>query len=146
MKSIKTIMLVTAVIGLIDSIYLYILKISNNRDLCIEGVGDCWSVNTSPYADINGVPVALLGALAYLGIIGLLLFESKFTFLKSYAQYLLFGITLAGLLYSIYLTYLEIAVIKAICPFCVISALAMLVLFVCAVIRLINPPANENAP
>ncbi len=145
MKSINIIMLVTAGIGLIDSIYLYILKISNNKDLCIEGIGDCWSVNTSPYAEINGVPVALLGALAYLAIAGILLLESKISFLKSFAQYLLFGITLAGLLYSIYLTYLEIAVIKAICPFCVISAIAMLILFVCAVIRLITPPEYENA-
>jgi len=132
-------MLVTAMIGLAVSIYLYIIKISNDKSLCIQGVGDCWSVNNSPYSEMYGIPIALLGALAYISIIGVLIFERKFPIFSQNSPYLLFGITLTGILYSIYLTYLEIAVIKAICPFCVISALAMVVLFVTALIRCLYP-------
>ncbi len=143
MNKLNLLMVVTAIVGLVDSIYLYILKISNNQNLCIQGIGDCWSVNISPYSEINGIPVALLGALAYIFILGVLLFEKKIPFLTTYSTYILFGTTLTGLLYSIYLTYLEIAVIKAICPFCVISAIAMLVLFVCALIRMFNTSGND---
>ena len=41
----------------------------------------------------------------------------------------LFGITLFGFLYSLYLTYIELFVIFAICPFCVVSAIVMSVMF-----------------
>jgi uncharacterized membrane protein len=47
-----------------------------------------------------------------------------------------FGFTLAGTLYSIYLTYVEVAILRAICPFCVVSAVVMLALFIIAVYRL----------
>ncbi|MEE9507803.1 MAG: vitamin K epoxide reductase family protein, partial [Anaerolineales bacterium] len=47
-----------------------------------------------------------------------------------------FGLSLTGTLYSVYLTYLEIAVLRAICPFCVVSAISIFVLLIVGVIRL----------
>ncbi len=128
--------IVFSIIGLIDAAYLLLIKYTNNKSLCIQGIGDCWSVNTSPFSEIYGVPVSLLGLLAYLVMIILYLTESKNTFWSKYTDILLFGLTLIGVLYSAYLTYLEIAVIKAICPFCVISALVMLILFGNSIYRL----------
>jgi len=134
----------TALVGVLDSIYLTVLKFSNNKSLCIQGVGDCWSVNTSIYSEIWGIPIALLGLLAYASILLLLWAEQRSRLILQYADYILFGVTLIGVIYSAYLTYLEIAVIKAICPFCVVSAVAMLILFIYSVKRLIEPSGNES--
>ncbi len=140
----KRIALFTSFVGIADSIYLTVLKVSNNKSLCIQGVGDCWSVNTSRYSEIAGIPIAVLGLLAYLFIFLILVLEDHLAVLKVYSPYGLFGITLIGVIYSGYLTYLEIAVIKAICPFCVVSAIAMLILFIYALRGLITPTANET--
>ncbi|HAD05758.1 MAG TPA: hypothetical protein DCE76_01205, partial [Anaerolineaceae bacterium] len=70
--------------------------------------------------------------------------EQRHSLIQQYADFLLFGVTLIGIIYSAYLTYLEIAVIKAICPFCVVSAVAMLILFIYSVKRLIDPRGNES--
>ncbi len=134
----------TALIGLLDSIYLTVLKYSNNKSLCIKGVGDCWSVNTSIYSEIFGIPIALLGFGAYGFILLVLWAEQRHSLIQQLADFLLFGVTLIGIIYSAYLTYLEIAVIKAICPFCVVSAVAMLILFIYSVKRLIDPRGNES--
>ncbi|NPV77141.1 MAG: vitamin K epoxide reductase family protein [Anaerolineae bacterium] len=127
---------ILTLIGLIDSLYLLWIKISQNKALCLPGLGDCWSVNTSRYSEIYGVPVSILGALAYLVILALLWLEGKDFKFKAYLPGLIFGITLTGTLYSAYLTYLEIAVIKAICPFCVVSAVVMTVLLIISTLRL----------
>lgn len=144
MKHWRRVAWVTALVGVLDSIYLTVLKFSNNKSLCIQGVGDCWSVNTSIYSEIWGIPIALLGLVAYAAILLLLWAEQRSHLIQQYADFIFFGVTLIGVIYSAYLTYLEIAVIKAICPFCVVSAVAMLILFICSVKRLIDPSGNES--
>ncbi len=130
------IFVITSIIGILNGLYLTLLKLSNNKSLCIQGVGDCWSVNTSIYSQIYGIPVALLGTLAFLTLLLLFLYESRFALLRDYSRHILFGISLVGVLYSAYLTYLEFAVIQAVCPFCILSAISMTVLFILSVIRL----------
>lgn len=134
----KNLTIICAIIGLIDSIYLSWIKLSNTAALCLPGIGDCETVNTSRYSEIFGVPIALLGVAGYLAIIGLVLIESRSQFFLSNGPLLLFGISLVGVLYSAYLTYIEIAVIYAVCPYCVISAVMMLGIFVCSCVRLFN--------
>lgn len=136
MNKLSKIFTITSIIGLIDSIYLIIVKFSNNKALCIPGIGDCWTVNTSRYSEISGIPLSVIGAVAYLAILLIHLNLNRFETTKKYGLYALFGITFAGFIFSIYLTYLEIAVIKAICPFCVVSAVAMTVLFIVSLMRL----------
>jgi len=135
---VKLIAIIFALVGLADSLYLTWIKLSHNEALCIKGVGDCWSVNISPYASWNGIPIAIFGAAAYLAFLIVIIYEEKNTWFRKINDYLLFALTLAGILYSSYLTYLEIAVIKAICPYCVLSAIVMLALFVLSVIRLVR--------
>ncbi len=135
--------MIVSVIGLLDSVYLIVLKYSNNKAMCIQGVGDCWSVNISRYSMIGGIPVALLGAVAYVAIIALLLLESRGRIWQAQGVMLNFGLSLIGVLFSAYLTYLEIAVIHAICPFCVLSAICMLVLFGLNLARLAPSQTNE---
>lgn len=121
--------LVIAGIGFLDAVYLIILKYTNNKGMCLEGIGDCWSVNISRYSMIGGIPVAGLGAVGFLAIIALLLLENRGGFWQDQGLMVNFGLSLIGVLFSAYLTYLEIAVIHAICPFCVLSAICMLILF-----------------
>ena len=118
-----------------DSLYLTWIKLSNQEAVC-SGVGSCDVVNTSEYATLGGIPIALFGAGAYLVLLFLLLFEERFESLKENGPLLLFGLSLAGVLYSAYLTYIELFVIYAICPYCVLSAVVMLLIFVLSWLRL----------
>ncbi|RME86896.1 MAG: vitamin K epoxide reductase family protein, partial [Anaerolineae bacterium] len=91
---------------------------------------------TSRYSEIFGVPIALLGALAYLTIVVLHLLETRSSFFAENGPLMIFGISLVGVLYSAYLTYLEAAVIHAWCPYCVLSALAITLIFALSITRL----------
>jgi len=95
-------------------------------------------VNTSPYSTVAGIPVALLGMGAYVAI-GALAFLStreacpergRRGTLASQAHLAVFGLSLVGVLYSAYLTYLEVFVIRAICPWCVASALIVMAIWI----------------
>jgi uncharacterized membrane protein len=124
-----------ASIGLLDSIYLTWIKVANQEAVC-AGIGSCEAVNSSEYATLAGIPVALFGAGAFLAILLLLFFEESSPFLEANSLMLVFGISLAGVLYSIYLTYIELYVLKAICPFCVLSAVSLLGLLFATSLRL----------
>jgi uncharacterized membrane protein len=128
--------LIISILGLIDAIYLALIKFLNKPEMCLEGIGDCWSVNLSPYSSIYGIPVSILGAGAYLVLIGIFILEYKRPDLKDYTVKCIFGMTTIGFLFSLYLSYLELFVIHAICPFCVVSAILMTTLFIISIIRL----------
>lgn len=130
-------------IGLLDSLYLTWVKLAHAQVYC-GGSSQCDTVNNSPYAEVAGIPVALLGMGAYLAVIVLLYLESRSGFWRENAKLIVFGISLAGVLYSAYLTYLEIAVIHAICPYCVVSAVVMLLLFGLSIIRLVVQAPGEE--
>ena len=139
---------VLAVLGLLDSIYLVWVKFSGRYALC-GPIGNCESVNTSQYSEVFGIPIALLGAGAYLIMIILLMLESLGSIWKEYGPLIVFGLNLIGVLYSIYLTYIEIAVLKAICPYCVISAVILVVILVLSAIRLsfsLREPDAQSLP
>jgi uncharacterized membrane protein len=134
--------LVASTIGFIDSVYLAVLKLTENKAMCIQGSGGCWTVNTSEYSSVFGIPISVLGAAAYIVLIILTLSDNKLSFLHGLAPQLSFGIATTGFLYSIYLTYLEIAVIKAVCPFCIVSAICMLVIFASTLLHLIKSQSD----
>jgi uncharacterized membrane protein len=144
-NKLRTASMVIAGLGIVDALYLTWMKLSNNQAMCVQGLGDCWTVNTSQYSEIYGIPIALFGAVGYLIIFGLLWSESKWPSRASNLVLLEFGTTLVGVLFSAYLTYLELAVIKAICPFCLLSATAMLSLFILSIIRLMESPVETNS-
>ena len=129
---------IIAAIGLLDSLYLSYSKLSHTQVYC-AGSGNCEMVNSSVYSEIAGIPIAFLGAAAYLVILIVLYLEGKGDFWKENSPLIIFGMTLAGTLYSIYLTFIEIAVLKAICPYCVVSAIAQVSLLFVTVVRLFRP-------
>jgi uncharacterized membrane protein len=91
---------------------------------------------------LNGIPIAYLGLAANIIIMLLLLLETRGVFWKQYSPFIVFGMTLAGTIYSIYLTYIEIAILRAICPYCVVSAVVMVLLFIVSLVRLFGDTAN----
>lgn len=126
---------ILAILGLADAGYLSWIKLANAVAAC-SGIGDCASVNSSRYAEMWGIPVALFGAATYIAILILLLLEGRWSLNFYLFRLGVFGVTLVGTLYSAYLTYVEVAILRAICPYCVISALLMTALFVLSIIRL----------
>jgi uncharacterized membrane protein len=128
---------ILTILGAADSLYLLIFKLTGNSRMCL-GNGGCPNVNFSPYSEIYGVPVSVLGLCAYLAILCILFLEGRLKIAKENGPLAIFGISLGGLAFSIYLTYLEIYVIHAICPFCVASAILITLIFILAVIRLVK--------
>jgi uncharacterized membrane protein len=128
-----------ALIGLVDSLYLTWIKITNQEAAC-AGIGDCDAVNSSQYAVVAGIPIALLGAIAYVVILFLLFYKLKNNVIGENAVLMVLGITFVGVLYSAYLTYLELFVLNAICPFCVISAIVQVLLFALTLVRYLKEP------
>jgi len=129
-------------IGMLDSLYLSWVKIVNSQVYCGTS-GQCETVNSSSYSLLAGVPIAYLGFGAYLVILLLLLLERRSLFWKENSPLLVFGISLVGVLFSAYLTYVEIAILHAICPYCVVSAIAMTILFVIGILRLAQVQAGS---
>lgn len=118
---------VLAVVGLLISAYLTWVHFMGVAPVCVGGSGGCETVQTSSFATIFGVPIAVLGLVGYGG----LLFSAL---LRGVAGvYLGFLVALVGVLFSAYLTYLEVFVIHAICEWCVASAALMVAALVCAV-------------
>jgi len=124
-------------LGVLDSIYLLIYKFSSNDKLCL-GSGDCATVNYSPYSEIYGIPVSLLGVIGYAAIVAVLALESRLRLLQEYGRLANFGMSLVGVLFSAYLTYVEAFILHAYCPFCVTSAIIITVIFIVSIIRLIK--------
>lgn len=129
---------VAASIGLVDALYLTWLKLVGGTAAC-AGIGNCELVNNSRYASIGDIPIAVLGAMSYLAILGLLAWDRWSPGSRTAARLGVFGLALTGTLYSTYLTYLEVAVLHAVCPYCVLSAVMMVSLLFISVVRLRAP-------
>ncbi|HLO04692.1 MAG TPA: vitamin K epoxide reductase family protein [Symbiobacteriaceae bacterium] len=121
--------LLLAIAGLAISFYLTNLYLFGGIVPC-GASGGCQTVAESQYAWLLGVPIPMWGAVAYTAITGVAVWALAMRRLGEWGRLALFGLALAGLLFSGYLTYLELFVIRAICRWCVASAVIMLGLFV----------------
>lgn len=133
--------LVLASLGAADAVYLLILKYTHLEALCVGNRG-CITVNNSVYSEIYGIPVSLFGIAAYLVIAGILLLEPRRKLARENGPLAVFGISLAGVAFSAYLTWLEFQVIHAACQFCAASAIIITLIFILAIIRLVKQTAN----
>ena len=129
------------IVGLLVSIYMTIYKVTSNDSMCL-GSGDCSTVNASKYSEVNGIPVAVLGILGYAAILAVHYFENRNRFFKQNGTLMIFGMALTGFIFTVWLIYIEIALLGAICPFCVTSQVAMTIIFIIAVMRLIRQPQS----
>jgi uncharacterized membrane protein len=130
-------MIVLAVIGLGVASYLTYVHYAGIKPACTAGES-CTKVQTSVYSKLAGVPVALIGLLGYIAILGSLLApEGESSRLATMA------FTLVGFGFSAYLTGRELFSIHAICEWCVSSAVIMTVLTCLSTWRFLRgePPA-----
>lgn len=114
--------LVLALLGLAVSGYLAYVEITQTAAVC-GPVGECNVVQSSDYARVLGIPVAVLGIVNYLAILGLWIINrmAAVKWQRPTAWSLLL-VTAFGVLFSIYLTLLELFVIDAVCMWCLSSA------------------------
>lgn len=109
---------IIAFLGFIDATYLTIVHYKNIIPPCT--IGSCETVLTSKYAEILGIPTALLGSLFYLCVIFvciLIITSHKEIFLK------LFNILAGwGFIFSLFLLGIQVFEIRQLCQYCLLSA------------------------
>ncbi len=125
--------------GLFIAAYLYLYKIGKIGDLAC-GSGGCETVQWSPWSRFAGVDVSLLGVMGYAALLGLSLAALQPRLVgRHWPAALLALLAGIGVLFTIYLTYLEIFVIHAICRWCVASGFIILAIFILALLDLRRP-------
>lgn len=130
-RNLKIAILVLALIGVGVAGYLTYVHYEGLKVLCLSS-GGCETVQASQYAKLDGVPVAVLGLLGYIGILGSLAVRDEWGRIAGFA------IALIGFGFSMYLTYRELFTIKAICQWCVSSAVLMTLLMILTAIRVMR--------
>ena len=123
-----------ALLGLAISIYLTYVHYAGIEPVC-SSISNCERVQTSEYADLAGIPVAVLGIVGYAAILASLRMRADVTALLSYL----------AVAFSAYLTWAELFKIDAICQWCVASAILTLVIAVLATLRALGAPLHQRA-
>ncbi|MEA2256539.1 MAG: hypothetical protein QOG35_2584 [Solirubrobacteraceae bacterium] len=130
-RRLRLIALALAVVGLAVAAYLTYVHYEGLAPVCGLG-GDCEKVQTSEWAKLAGVPVAVLGLAGYVLILASLLVRTEGGLMAGAV------LSLAGFGFSAYLTYREVFTIDAICPWCVSSAVLLTLLAVITVTRYVR--------
>ena len=119
-----------ALAGIFVALYLTLYKLGYIGTLACA-VGSCETVQTSKWATFLGFPVAMWGVGYYIAVLVISIagLMPALADRRGVSQ-LLVGMTGVGLVFSLWLTYLELFVINAICQWCVISAILATALFV----------------
>jgi uncharacterized membrane protein len=121
----KTVFPVLIAAGLVVAGYLSYIEVGEKEPVC-GGVGECSLVQQSEYADLLGVPIGVLGIIVYVSLLIMwLLSQNTDPFIAHAGRLGLLVLTLSGVLFSAYLTFLEPFVIGASCAWCLSSALIM---------------------
>jgi len=136
-----------SIVGLGISVYLASSHYGKKPIEC-GGLGECDYVNSSEYASVAGVPVSVLGVALYAALtLSAVLWSRAPTDERRLALY--WGLALSGAGYAAYLTYLELAVLHAICVWCVASAIvlaASLLIATAALFLVPEAPSQAQGP
>lgn len=128
-----------AALGICVATYIFIADSTSGAPTCVVG-GGCETVAKSSYSHIAGINIAVFG------IIGWVLILATAFFANDYARLGGFLFALGGFGFSIYLTYLQIWNIEAICPWCVTDAVLMTLVFILNTTRLLGYVGTDGAP
>jgi uncharacterized membrane protein len=131
-------------VGLVIAAYLAYVEITHVEALC-GPIGECNIVQTSSYALMLGIPIAVLGVLHYLAI-GVLWIGQGYLIERwaNLSTLGLLGLTLFGTVFSIYLTCLELFVVRAICSWCLGSAVTTTMLMLLVVVPITDSPSPKH--
>lgn len=137
--------LVLSFLGLLNAGYLAWTKLTSTSIYCGPGSTACDAVSNSRFGYLADIPVSYLGFGTYLVLIALLLLEGRGEFFRTNGPIAVFGLTLFGTLFTLYLQYTSLFILREVCPYCVVNALTMAALFVLALIRLRRALQNPGA-
>ena len=91
--------IVLAIVGIFIAGYMSYSKLADQDVVCVDtGSIDCAGVQNSKYAEIGGIPIALMGLATYITILGLFALEDKVSMITEYGRATLFSITLFGII------------------------------------------------
>jgi uncharacterized membrane protein len=113
---------ILALFGMAVAGYLAYIETQAVAAIC-GPVGDCNTVQTSSYAKLFGIPIGVIGVVAYAAMLAVWVWGRARD--HGLPRWLLLAMTAFGVASSIYLTYLEIFVIRAVCMWCLTSAAIM---------------------
>lgn len=123
-----------ALVGLLISVYLLLYQLGFAAPLACGAGGGCERVQASQWALMLGLPVAAYGVGGYLVLLGVALLglQDPWRERREPTRWLAW-LSGAGVLFSLYLTYLELFVIRSICRWCVASAVIIAAILVVSV-------------
>jgi uncharacterized membrane protein len=119
-RTLRIALIVLTTLGMCWAAYLSYVHYSGAAPLCSLKGDPCAAVQKSRYSELEGIPVALIGAIGYLLILGSLLISED-----ERARFATTALTLGGFGFSAYLTYREVFTLHKICEDCVASAVIM---------------------
>ena len=128
---------VVAIAGLAVSGYLTAVRAAGEAPACVVG-GGCRTVQESEYSELVGIPVAVLGLVAY----GVLLVAALLP--GPVGRALGLFTALVGVGFSAWLTYAEVVLIEAICAWCVTSAVLITLALILTAVRAARAGAGSE--
>jgi uncharacterized membrane protein len=135
-----------ALVGMLIALYLTLYKVGIVGSLSCS-IGSCETVNTSSWSTFAGLPVAAWGLAAYVALFALAIAGTHERYEASREiSWLLVVISGWSVLFSGWLTYLELFVIRAICIWCVASAVVMVAIFVASAVDVRGGRGAPGAP
>ena len=133
-----------ALVGLFVALYLWLHALGFGGPIKC-GTGGCDTVQTSPWAVFLGLPVAFYGVAGYLAVFVVALVALRpAALLERKWNVMLVGLATVGVLFTAYLTYLELFVIHAICRWCVGSAVIITAIWIVALFSLRSPAIRTD--
>lgn len=134
-RRLRVLQIVLALVGLGAAIYLTYSKYAHDG-VCGVSAG-CTIVQNSPWSELYGIPVSVLGVIGYVGILGALLLGPQRNELVRLSLVVMSGV---GFLFSLFLMYRAYVTLEAFCPFCTTSAVMMTLLAITSVTRFVLGP------
>lgn len=133
----RVLAIVLAILGVFVAGYMTWAEVTGNETVCANtGSIDCAAVQESAYAKTLGIPVAVMGLVGYLAILGVLMLEDRVEILAAYGRTLVVAMALFGVMFQTYLTYVEAAVLEKWCQWCVASFVIITALLIVGALRL----------
>jgi uncharacterized membrane protein len=135
-RALRAALAVVAVAGIAVAGYLTYVHYQPDALICTSS-GGCETVQESSYAELAGIPVALLGLLAFVAVLALTAWDTPL------ARTITAAIALVAAAFAVYLVVLQLFVIDAVCTWCMINDLVIVpLLVVLSLLRLRAPSAS----
>jgi len=136
---------VLALVGLFVALYLWLHALGFGGTIKCGASGGCETVQTSRWAVFLGFPVAFYGVVGYLAILVVAIVALRPATLSQlrWSKWLVVLATV-GFGFTLYLTYLELFVIHAICRWCIGSAVIITAIWVVSLLSLRSPAIRTD--